>query len=182
MSLRALITRPHFVDTTTSVRPFTRMCNNRIESYLGMDFQIESNLIELIGCLPETERNESKFAPSYPCLHGITWIQIGSTSICMDSYGFALIHMNYTHLYEFVWSYIALNQCIWIFTYVFAMFVSLVQPTTVPQAFFASNNRLPSFWDYVNSVFVRFIRVPICMDFATCLKRRAPGNHQFGRY
>ena len=60
---------------------------------------------------------------------------------------------------------------------------SLVWPTSVPQAPFFSEKA--AFLDFlIMSILetVRIVRISIFMDLGTCLKRRAPKNHEFWRY
>ena len=60
---------------------------------------------------------------------------------------------------------------------------SLVWPTSVPQAlFFPENTTVPEFLTMSILETVRIVRISISMDLGTCLKRRAPKNHEFWRY
>ena len=60
---------------------------------------------------------------------------------------------------------------------------SLVWPTSVPQAlFFLEKTTFPDFLTMSILGTVRIVRISISMDLGTCLKRRAPKNHEFWRY
>ena len=56
-------------------------------------------------------------------------------------------------------------------------------PTSVPQAlFFLEKTTFPDFLTMSILETVRIVRISISMDLGTCLKRRAPKNHEFWRY
>ena len=60
---------------------------------------------------------------------------------------------------------------------------SLVWPTSVPQAlFFMEKTTFSDFLTMSILETVRIVRISISMDSETCLKRRAPKNHEIWRY
>ena len=69
-----------------------------------------------------------------------------------------------------------------IFICVVGVFMSLVWPASVPQTFFRQKKAFPDLLIMSILEIVRIVRISVFMDFGTCLKRRAPENHEFGRY
>ena len=82
--------------------------------------------------------------------------------------------------------------CIYIYIYVLygcaktentwlQLLPSLVCPINVPQVFVSPENRMsPDL--FTMSILKNVKRCSVTMIFLTCLKRRAPENHGFGRY
>ena len=70
---------------------------------------------------------------------------------------------------------------IYIYIYIcFYVFMSLVWPTSVPQALFVRIIRaFPEFWTMSILEIVRTMIISVFMQFGTCLKRRAPKNDVF---
>ena len=97
---------------------------------------------------------------------GFAWIFMDLYRFCMDLYGFMSVHMHF-------------NVCICVFD----VFMSLVWPTSVPQALFFMENQHSRILLTMSILeAVRIVRISISMNLGTCLKRRAPKNHEFWRY
>ena len=84
----------------------------------------------------------------------------------IDVYGFMLIYMPSNYVYT----------C---FCRVYELGVAYKHAAG---AFFRRKKSVPGFFDMSVLKNSRIVRISLIMDVGTCLKRRAPKNHEFWRY